>query len=94
MPIMARAWRGGVFRRKGIKTASAPAMRAMATKLAGRSDRKFPNNPNDNAQIRDVISSADMKDRNNTGHAPASQCPWHEAHCFQSERGNFPDQAA
>lgn len=36
-------------------------MRASATKLAGRSDRQFPSSPNDNAQMKDVISSAGMR---------------------------------
>lgn len=60
MPIITKAWLRGAFRTKGRKTASEPAMRVIATKLAGWPDRQFPRSPNDNAQMKDVSSNAGM----------------------------------
>ncbi|MCB5931654.1 hypothetical protein LJB63_20165, partial [[Eubacterium] rectale] len=62
-------------RTKGRKTASEPAMRVIATKLAGRPDRQFPRSPNDNAQMKDVISNADMR-AEHTEKGKSSQCPY------------------
>lgn len=60
---------------EGEENGKRAAMRAIATKLAGRPDRQFPRSPNDNAQMKDVISNADMR-AEHTEKGKSSQCPY------------------